>query len=219
MAYIGNFPTAPGFNAVNFKMNTQTKKTRAASGRVIRATNSTILWSGTLSFPPMTQAEFRPIQAFVAQAEGPLNEFDIVIPTVSNSQALDIGNGTNIAEIISGTVFVEGAHSAGDTSINVTTFPDSTGTATGDQVLLKAGDIVRFANHTKVYMATTDVNTDSAGLAVLNIKPALITALVDEEAVTTNNVPFRMIMSTDTQEFSYRTDNLIAYEIDIEETI
>ena len=85
--------------------------------------------------------------------------------------------------------------------------------------MLKAGDIVRFANHTKVYMATTDVNTDSAGLAVLNIKPALITALVDEEAVTTNNVPFRMIMSTDTQEFNYRTDNLIAYEIDIEETI
>ena len=68
-------------------------------------------------------------------------------------------------------------------------------------------------------MVTTDINTDSGGLATLNIQPGLVEALADEEAVTTNNVPFRMMMSGDVQEFNYRTDNLIAYEIDVEETI
>jgi len=218
VAYIGSFPSSPGFNAVNFKMNTQTKITKAASGRTIRATNSTTLWSGTLAFPVMNQTEFRPIQGFMAQTQGPLNEFDIVIPGVSESQAKDITTGQSIASIIDGRVFVEGAHSAGDTTIAITTFPDSATTALGDQVLLKAGDVVRFANHTKVYMVTTDINTDSAGLATLNIQPALVEALADEEAVTTNNVPFRMMMSGDVQEFNYRTDNLIAYEIDIEDT-
>ena len=56
MAYIGTFPTSPGFQSVNFSMNTSTKRTQAASGRIIRATNSTTVFGGTLQFPPMTQA-------------------------------------------------------------------------------------------------------------------------------------------------------------------
>ena len=219
MAYIGTFPTSPGFQSVNFSMNTSTKRTQAASGRIIRATNSTTVFGGTLQFPPMTQAEFRPIQAFIAQTDGGLNEFDIVIPTVSESQATDIVTGQSIASIIDGRLFVDGAHSAGDTTINITTLPDSAGTALGDQVLLKAGDVVRFAGHTKVYMASTDINTDSAGGAVLNIKPGLVEALTDEEGITSTNVPFRMILNNDVQEFSYRTDELVEYEIDVIEAI
>ena len=109
MAFIGTFPSSPGFNAVNFKMNTQTKITKAASGRTIRATNSTTIWSGTLAFPVMDLSEFRPIQGFMAQTQGPLNEFDIVIPGVSESQAKDITTGASIADIIDGRVFVSPA--------------------------------------------------------------------------------------------------------------
>jgi len=203
MAYIGNFPSSPGFSAVNFKMNTTTKRTTAASGRIIRATNSTTLWSGTLAFPVMSLTEFRPIQGFIAQTDGGLNEFDIVIPTVSVSQS-------SYASVLSATV--DGAHTAGDETINISS-------NVPNQSILKAGDIVRFANHTKVYMVTSDINSDGSGDAVLNIKPGLVEALVDTESITTTNVPFRMILSNDVQEFSYRTDNRIAYEIDIEETI
>src|SRR6056300_1429685 len=89
MAYIGTFPSTPGFSAAGFKQNTITKRTQAASGRQIRATNATTLWSGTLVFPTMNLSEFRPIQAFVALSQGTLNEFDIVIPLVSESQSVN----------------------------------------------------------------------------------------------------------------------------------
>ena len=203
MAYIGTFPSSPGFSGVNFKMNSLTKRTRAASGRIIRATNQTMLWSGTLAFPPMTEAEFRPIQAFIAQAEGGLNEFDIVIPSVSDSLS------PNAPAV---TATVSGAHSAGDETISI-----STNVLGGNA--FKAGDLVRFANHTKVYMCSSDINTAGDGSATLNIKPGLVEALVTSESITTSAVPIRMILSQDVQEFSYGVDNLIAYEIDVEETI
>lgn len=203
MAYIGNFPSSPGFASANFRQNTTTKITKSQSGRAIRATNGTTLWSGVLRFPPMTQAEFRPVQAFVALAQGPLNEFDIVIPTVSQSQS------ANAATL---TAVVNGAHTAGDTTITISTNLSS-------QNCLKAGDVVRFANHNKVYMATTDINCDITGAATLNIQPALVENLTNGETITTNNVPFRMILSNDLQEFGYRTDELVNYEIDVEEVL
>ena len=203
MAYVGNFPTSPGFSAVGFKQNTITKRTQTASGRIIRSSNATTLWSGTLAFPTMTLQEFRPIQGFIALTQGTLNEFDIVIPIVSQSQS-------TVAASLTATV--DGAHSAGDTTVNIST-------NFGDEAVLKAGDIVRFANHTKVYMCTTDINTDSAGDAVLNIQPALTEDLSNSESITTNDVPVRMILSSDVQEFGYRTDGLVSYEIDVAEVL
>lgn len=203
MAYIGNFPVSVGFQGVNFKMDSLTKRTSAASGRVIRASNSTTLWRGTLSFPPMTTAEFRPIQAFVAQAEGGLNEFDIVIPTVSKSQSPNAGSVT---------ATVDGAHTAGDETIAISTNAISANA-------FKAGDLVRFANHTKVYMVSSDINGDGSGDATLNIKPGLVEDLTNGEALTTDDIPIRMILSTDVQEFQIGIDNLHGYELNVEETI
>ena len=203
MAYIGAFPVTQGFNAVNFKMNTQTKKTRAASGRVIRATNSTILWSGTLSFPPMTQAEFRPIQAFVARCQGSLNEFDLIIPEIST-------HNPHPNQV----TFVRTDAAAGATSVDVNS--DNINKSN----LLKAGDVIRFPNHAKNYMVTEDVASDGSGNATMQIQPALVTAVDSDsagEAITVKDVPFRMILSGDLQEFGYRNDGFVSYEIDVQE--
>jgi hypothetical protein len=43
--------------------------------------------------------------------------------------------------------------------------------------------------------------------------------VTDEEAITSTNVPFRMILNGDVQEFNYRTDELVEYEIDVIEAI
>jgi hypothetical protein len=203
MANIGNWPSSPGFTTANFKQATVTKRTQTASGRVIRASNGTTLWRGTLVYPPMTLAEFRPIQATVALAQGQLNDFDITIPLVSASQSVNAGAIT---------ATVDGAHTAGDTTIAV----DTNATTAN---ILKAGDVVRFANHTKVYMCTTDINTDGSNKATINIQPALVEDLSNSESVTVHNVPFRMILSNDVQEFQYRTDGLVNYEIDVEEVL
>ena len=207
MAYIGNFPSSPGFTSANFRQNTLTKTTQTQSGRSIRITNSTTLWRATLAFPPMTQAEFRPVQAFIALAQGPLNEFDIVIPTVSQSQAALAGSLVASVDGDSAS-----ANVAGDTTININTNLASSNA-------LKAGDVVRFQNHTKVYMVTADVNTDSSGNAIMNIQPALVESVSNAETITTNNVPFRMHLVNDLQEFTYNTNQLVNYEIDVDEVL
>jgi hypothetical protein len=203
MAYIGNFPTSTGFNSLNFQQNTITKQTKTQSGRSIRTTNATTLWSATLQFPTMTQEEFRPVQAFIALAQGALNEFDVILPSVSTS----LSSGSAVSS-----KSVDGDHTAGDTTINISTTLTS-------QNLLKAGDVIRFENHTKVYMVTSDINTDGSGDATLNIQPALVENLTNGEDITLTNVPFRMTITNDIQEFGYRTDGLIDYEIDIEEVL
>lgn len=209
MAYIGTFPSSPGFTTANFIQNTATKSVQTQSGRTVRASNATTLWSGTLVFPTMTAAEFRPIQAFIALAQGKLNEFDIVIPVVSQSISAN-------RAIVDGNVTVEtdssGNHQAGDTNIKIQT-------PVSNNNILKAGDLVRFANHTKVYVCTTDINSDSVGEAVLNIQPGLVEPVTNGEAVTTNDVPFRMILDNDVQEFKYTTNQYTNYEIDVREVL
>lgn len=210
MAYIGYFPTSPGFSAINFKQNNAVKKTVTASGRTIRATNSTTLWSGVLAYPPMTLAEFLPIQAFLARCQGGLNEFDVIMPTISQNSlgltSLDVANKTTRA--------------AGNTAINITS-------SFASQKILNPGDVIRFPNHSKVYMVIDDngVTTDGAGEAVINIEPALITevpAATDDSAgstIITDQVPFRMILNNDVQEMGYRVDGLVGYELDVTEVI
>jgi hypothetical protein len=205
MAYIGFFPQTPGFTTANFRQNTATKKTESASGRIIRATNSTTVWTGTLQYPPMTLAESRPIQAFAARCQGSLNEFDIIIPNVS----------TTTSGYTAQLTYPTGTNSAGSTSCTVTSDQTSV-------TILKAGDVIRFPNHTKVYMVTEDVTTDGAGAATINFQPGLITAVNEDSAGATiqvTNVEFRMILSNDVQEFGYRTDGLVGYEIDVQEAV
>ena len=73
-------------------------------------------------------------------------------------------------------------------------------------------------------MVTDDagVTTDGGGAATINIEPALITAISADSAagfITTDNVPFRMILNNDIQELGYRVDGLIDYELDVTEVI
>ena len=207
MAYIGFFPTTPGFQAINFKVNNQTRKTATASGRISIATNATTTFSGTLKYPQMTLSEFLPIQAFVSRCQGGLNEFDLVMPTVSQ-------NSLGISDV---NAVLSGSAAAGVTQVSITSSKNST-------KILNPGDVIRFPNHTKVYMVTNDsgVTTDGGGAATINIEPALITAVSPDSAlgyITTDNVPFRMIFTNDLQEFGYRTDGLVSYEIDVTEVI
>lgn len=210
MAYIGNFPTSPGFTAINFKMNNQVKRTVTASGRTIRATNSTTLWSGILKYPPMTLSEFLPIQGFISRCQGGLNEFDVTMPTISQ----------NSLGLTSLNIQVNSTVSAGATSVSITNGPNST-------LILNPGDVIRFPNHSKVYMVTDDsgVTTDGTGNATINFEPAALVEIPPASAsssgdtIITDEVPFRMILSNDVQEMGYRTDGLVGYELDVQEVI
>ena len=207
MAYIGTWPTTPGFNAVNFKTITQTKQSITQSGKTFRASTATSKFAGTIRYPNTTASDFRPTQAFAAKALGSLNTFDIVLPVVSFTQG----------GFPSQTVFVSAAASVGASSVTVTSDQTSS-------TILKAGDVVRFENHTKVYMLTADATSNGSGIATLNITPNLIVALDDDSAggntsVTVNNVPFRMFLDNDLQQFKHAVNEFITFEFDIVEDL
>jgi hypothetical protein len=115
------------------------------------------------------------------------------------------------------TVKVSAAHSAGDSAISINSDQTSA-------TILKAGDIVRFENHTKVYMVTQDVASDGSGDATMNIFPNLIEALEDDSAggntaVTINQVPIRMFIDGDVQTYKHATNETITAEFDLIEEI
>jgi|TARA_R100000482_G_C5102415_1_gene136295 hypothetical protein len=145
------------------------------------------------------------LMAFIVKQRSGKENFTITPPEIKDAR----GNET-------GTLLVNGAHSAGDTTIALDGFgADGAGR-------LKAGDFIKFA-HDKVYMIVSDV-TSSSNAATVTIEPPLVSALADDSSVTYDSVPFTVHLINDTQEFgavgSDKDGNLLyQYEFDVEETL
>lgn len=203
MAFIGNFPTSPGFQSVRLNINTTTTNTVALSGRRIRSATGTTVWSATATFPPMTTTEFRPIFAFITECRGSLNSFDVIFPEVSESS---MESKTHTITVASDTV-------GGSTEIPVTAT-----TSDGDEIV-KVGDMIRFSNHSKVYMVKETLTEDSAGTQFMKITPGLTQGITNGNTIQYDNVQFRMTLENDVQEITVGTEKLYRYEIDFIEEI
>ena len=144
------------------------------------------------------------LMAFVIQQRGSKENFTIIPPEVKNTRGSETG-----------TVLVNGVHNVGDNTIAMDAFA---GDGAGR---FKAGDLIKFASHTKVYMVVEDV-TSSSNASTVTIEPPLQADLTDNSVVTYNNVPFTVHLENDIQEFgSVGTtkdgDVLYQYEFDVEE--
>lgn len=190
----GTYPTSPVFNAVNFTSEFFNLSSQTISGRTQVRNIGGQRFTFTASYPRLSRSEFSPVQGFLMAQRGMAETFTIVLPEVSSSS----GSAT-------GTIRTSAAGSIGDTSIAVDGF---TGT-------LKAGDVFKFDNHTKVYMATADRN----GTGTLSFQPALVSAVVDNQVINNNNVPFTVRLNNDVQEYSISTDLTYTYEVDFIEAI
>lgn len=190
----GTYPTTPEFQAINVISKHKNLMSEAISGRVQVRSIGGQKWQFTAKYNPMTRAEFMPVYSFVTAQQGMLGTFTIVPPVISST------SGT-----ASGTALVNGNHAIGDSTITVDGFTGS----------LKAGDFVKFANHSKVYMLTAD----RSGAGTMTIEPALVATLADNEVITYNSVPFTMRLSNDIQEYSLSANEYYTYEIDMAEAL
>ena len=193
------------FNAINFRSNQKTLFSETDSGKTFRRQVQGQRFSFTLSYPTLTRSDFAPIMAFIVKQRSRKENFTITLPTTFDSQ----GNET-------GTLLVNGSHTAGDTTIAIDAFA---GDGAGR---LKAGDLIKFA-HDKLYMVVADV-TSSSNSATVTIEPPLTTALSDDESVTYDNVAFTVHLTNDVQEFgavSADKDGNVLYqfELDVEEAL
>ena len=193
------------FETINLQSNQKTLFSETDSGKSFRRQIQGQRFSFTISYPPMKRSDFAPIMAFIMKQRNRKEDFTITMPSYLNTQ----GNET-------GTLLVNGSHSASDTTIAIDGFA---GDGAGR---LKAGDLLKFA-HDKVYMVVEDV-TSSSNSATVTIEPPLRTALADNSGVTYDSVPFKVHLTSDIQEFATSQNDadgnlLFSYEFDVIESL
>jgi hypothetical protein len=150
--------------------------------------------------PPLQQEKAQEIFAFLQKQKGSFENFTIAAPLDN------LGASKSETDIL-----VNGVHSVSDNTIAMDGFSQTTGA-------LKAGDLIKFANHSKVYMVESDVNA-SGGAATVTISPNLVSSLANNEAVTVNKPEFTVYLESD--EIMYSTDISGFYSIsfDVREVI
>lgn len=190
----GIYPTDPEFQAINLESSHSNLMSETVSGRMQIRTIGGQRWSFTAKYNPMTRAEFQPVFAFVMSQQGRLGTFTITPPVIGDASG-----------DVSGTALVNATTAAGATSVSID----------GITGMIKAGDFIKFASHSKVYMVTAD----RAGSGSVSIEPPLASGVTDNEAVTYDGVSFTMRLSNDIQAFSLSANEYYEYEIDMIEVL
>jgi len=198
----GQFPTSPNFRSLNFKDNRPTLVNQTLSGKKQVRQIGSQYFSFTVQMPPLQQEKAQEVFAFLQKQKGSFEDFTIVAPLDN----LGAGKAETDIQVV-------GAHTSGDASIALDGF---TANQTG---ALKAGDLIKFANHSKVYMVRDTADSLSAGEMTLTIEPNLVASLADNEAVTVNKPSFTVYLENN--EIMYSTDASGFYSIsfDVREVI
>ena len=198
----GTFPSSPAPRDVAISTNQNTIVTTTASGRRQARQIDGQRFRLRVRFPVMTRAEFAPINAFIMKQRSQMESFQYVPPTIDDALG-----------VASGVISVNGAISAGVTSVAIDGMANST------SGVFKAGDYFRFTGQTKVYMVMADVSSNGSGQGTLTFEPPLRTNVSDNVVLIYSNVDFTVGLTGDIQEFNISTENYFQYEVDLIEVL
>ena len=190
------YPTTPVFQSVNLKSNDKTLTSQTVNGRTQSRKLASQYWEFSAKYPPMTQADFMPVYAYVMQQRGQSNTFTVRIPVLEDAR------GT-----ASGTLRVNGTKAAGQTTIVV---DGITGT-------IVEGDMIKFS-HDKVYMVVGHTET-SSNTTSINIQPPLRSNVANDETINYDTVTMKVRLRNDIQSFGMSNDGLFRYEVDFIEAL
>ena len=196
----GQFPTDPNFKSLVFTDNRPILLNQTLSGKKSARQIGAQYFSFTVQMPPVDQLKAQEIFAFLSKQKGGYENFTIAAP-LNNK-------GVSHSET---DILVNGATSAGASAVPMDGFSHT-------NHALRAGDLIKFAGHSKVYMVQDEV-TASGGSATVNIQPNLVANVANNEAVTTNKPLFNVYLAND--EIRYTTDTSGFYNIsfDVREVI
>ncbi|NVO07730.1 MAG: hypothetical protein HXX19_18220 [Rhodoferax sp.] len=156
-------------------------------------------WSLSFRYGQLSRAVMMQFYAFLLSVRGQSDTFTTVLP----GHTAPLGSWA-------GTPLVSGASQTGN-SINLQGF---TASQTG---VAKAGDLLQFSGHTKVYMVTADANSSGTGTATLNIQPALLMSPANLESIVTSYVPFTVALASDNADLGVQAGPLYGLNIDMVE--
>jgi len=197
----GAFPISTAkFESLGIKSIQNTIISKTVSGKKLARQIDGQRWGFTARVITAKRSDvYGDLMAFIVKQRSGKENFTIIPPEVEDAR----GTASGIPH---------GTASAGDTSITL----GGTGTGT-----LKAGDMIKFANHSKVYMVVADQSDISTG--TLTIEPPLTTA-VSSSDITYDNVAFTVHLTNDVQEFGVAGADkdgnaLYQFEFDVEEAL
>ena len=197
----GAFPISTAkFESLGIKSIQNTIISKTVSGKKLARQIDGQRWGFTARVITAKRSDvYGDLMAFIVKQRSGKENFTIIPPEVEDARGTASGTP-------------HGTASAGDTSITL----GGTGTGT-----LKAGDMIKFANHDKVYMVVADQSDISTG--TLTIEPPLTTA-VSSSDITYDNVAFTVHLTNDVQEFGVAGADkdgnaLYQFEFDVEEAL
>tara|TARA_R110001606_G_scaffold8472_3_gene37386 strand:- start:152 stop:772 length:621 start_codon:yes stop_codon:yes gene_type:complete len=204
----GAFPISSAkFETLGIKSIQNTLISKSASGKKFARQIDGQRWAFTASIITAKRSDvYGELMAFIVKQRSGKENFTIIPPEIEDARGSETG-----------TVLVNGNQSAGDTTITMDAFA---GDGAGR---FKAGDFIKFASHTKVYMVVADV-TSSSNAATVTIEPPLVANITNDSVVVYDNVPFTVYLIGDAQQFgAVDTDkdgNLYyKFELDVEEAL
>jgi hypothetical protein len=198
----GTFPASPVASSASISSQQNTIVSTTTSGRRQARQIDGQRFRMTISFPPMSRAEFSPINAFIIKQRSQLETFTYSPPTISSPLG-----------VASGVIRVNGAILAGVTSVAIDGMANST------SGVFKAGDYFRFTGQNKVYMVMADVASNGSGQGTLTFEPPLRTGVSDNAILIYSSVDFTLGLVADVQEFNIGTENLFQYQLDVIEVL
>ena len=200
----GQFPTDPNFRSISFTSNSPTLVNQTLSGRRQARQIGAQYFSFTVQMPPLQQEKAQQIFAFLNKQKGSFDTFTIKAPLDN----LGVGKDETDIEVQFGYPV-----SSGTGNIDLVGFTASTSD------VLKAGDLIQFADHNKVYMVRTATDSDGLGHTTVNITPTLVSSVASNEAVTVNRPAFEVYLESN--DIMYTTDASGFYNIsfDVREVI
>jgi len=161
-----------------------------------------------LSYPPMTHAQFAPIWGFLIGQRGQYDTFSWALPSrvwpfrgyASGTPTVNNQSGSP-EELQTG-------------SRNVAT----SGWPPAQTNVMRAGDLVAFVGHGKIYSIRQDIDADSNGSATLAIEPALVAGPAHASLITRGTVTVTVSLAGDVQKFEAlpRAGSLQKYRFDLD---
>ena len=194
------YPVNPPFATVDFKTISPTITSSTNSGKLRRVGMGCSYYSWTAKYNSLTPRDAGPIIGYIRYTEGSLYSFEIVLPEISYSKTI---NQVSAA-------ITQVAIPIGSVNVRVST------TNTNSEVL-RAGDYFKFNNHSKVYQAVINCNSDSGGNATLTFAGPTVSNVASGTSLTLTAVPFTAVIDGQEQDHTVSYGGITTLEVSMRE--
>lgn len=195
------FPNIP-FSDVTLRSINPTRITQVINGVEQRSAVGSQYFQLTATFRNLTKANQRALMAHIDEMRGPLTAFEITLPDY-------LGDSTGA---FTGAITLAATASAGASTVSISS------AAANGVIVLKAGDLIRFASHNKVYMVKNDV-TAVTGNETVNLTQPLRAAVTNTSSVTHQNLTMSVRYSQDIGEFSVDPSEYANFSLEFTEVL